>query len=123
MTNSPELPYSSHSSIVEAKSLVRQCAEPRPSGELVKTTLYRTSVLLGFSYTRTRDIWYGSARRIEAKEMDRLRLEAKNAELAHAVAAVKYLEKSLKGSRFSVVYDMVGNLHEALDALGENSPI
>ena len=120
MTNSPELPCSSHSSIVEAKLLVRRCAESRPSGELVKTTLYRTSVLLGFSYTRTRDIWYGSARRIEAKEMDRLRLEAENTELAHAVAAVEFLKKGLQGPRFSAVYAMVDSLNAALSAIGKD---
>ncbi len=123
MTNSPELPYSSSSSIEEAKCLVRRCAEPRPSGELIKTTLYRTSVLLGFSYTRTRDIWYGSARRIEAKEMDRLRLEARNAELAHAVAAVTILKKCLQGPRLSPVYGMVDYLNAALAAISESPPI
>jgi hypothetical protein len=120
MINSPELRYSSSASIVEAKSLVRRCAEPRPSGELVKTTLHRTSVLLGFSFTRTRDIWYGSARRIDAKEMDRLRLEAKNAELAHAVAAVEYLKKGLQDPRFFAVYGMVDSLNAALSAINKD---
>ena len=74
------------SSIDEAQTLVRRCAEPRPAGDLVKAAIRRASRQLGLSFTRTRDIWYGDARRIDAEEMDRLRQGAENAELAQAAA-------------------------------------
>jgi hypothetical protein len=41
--------------------------------------------------SRTRDIWYGDARRIDANEMDRLRRGAEEAELARALAALEFL--------------------------------
>jgi hypothetical protein len=52
--------------------------------------------------------------------MDRLRLEAKNAELAHAVAAVEYLKKGLQDPRFFAVYGMVDSLNAALSAINKD---
>ena len=72
------------SSIDEARALIRQCAEPRKVGELVKEAIFRTSRRLGMPVSRARDIWYGDAKRIDADEMDRLRRGAKEAELAQA---------------------------------------
>jgi hypothetical protein len=91
-------------SIEEAQSLVRRCAEPRPAGDQVKAAIRRASRQLGLSFTRTRDIWYGDARRIDAEEMDRLRQRAEDAELAQAVAGLevlrnRMLESNLPGSR------------------------
>ena len=69
--NPPTLSYVS--SISEAQALVRRCAEPRTAGDQVKAAILRSSRRLGFPFNRTKDIWYGDARRIDAAEMDRLR--------------------------------------------------
>ena len=67
--------------ISEALTLVRCCAEPRLAGESVKAAIRRASQRLDFPFTRTKDLWYGDARRIDAGEMDRLRQEALNTKL------------------------------------------
>ena len=79
---SPNSPFAS--SIEEARALIRRCAEPRKLGELVKEAIFRASRRLEMPVSRARDIWYGDARRIDAHEMDRLRLVAEEAELAQA---------------------------------------
>jgi hypothetical protein len=57
----------------EAAELVRAVAEPQVKGELVKVAIARAASVLGWSYSRTEDIWRSEARRIEAHEMDQLR--------------------------------------------------
>ncbi len=92
MSSSSRFPISSAvPSIEEAKALVRQCAEPRPSGDLVKVAIFRASRRLNISIRRTRDIWYGGARRIDSVEMDQLRRCAAEAELAKVEAAIEFL--------------------------------
>jgi hypothetical protein len=76
----PNSPFAS--SIDEARVLIRQCAEPRMVGELVKQAIFRASRRLEMPVSRARDIWYGGAKRIDAYEMDRLRRAAAEAELA-----------------------------------------
>lgn len=74
------------SSVSEASLLVRRVAEPRDVSDSVKAAIVRAARRLGFPFSRTRDLWYGHARRIDAAEMDRLRdLAAKReAELLRA---------------------------------------
>lgn len=92
MIRPTKLPNSSYaSSIDEAQTLVRRCAEPRPAGDLVKAAIRRASSRLDLPFSRTRDIWYGDARRIDSEDMDRLRRGAEKAELAQAVAAIEFL--------------------------------
>lgn len=80
------------SSIDEARALIRKCAEPCKAGELVKEAIFRASRRLEMPFSRAQDIWYGDARRIDANEMDRLRLGAEEAELAQALAALEFLK-------------------------------
>lgn len=61
----------------EASGLVRRVAEPRPVGDSVKAAIRRASRRLGFSPSRTKDLWYSNARRIDAEEMDALRRAAR----------------------------------------------
>lgn len=61
------------SASAEAATLVRELAEPRPIGDTVKAALRRAARLVGFSPGRTKAIWYGEARRINAEEIDILR--------------------------------------------------
>ena len=75
MSNKSEIlsENSEMSSVVEATTLIRRAAEPRPVGDSVKGAIRRAAYRLGLSFTRTKDIWYGDARRIDADEMDALR--------------------------------------------------
>jgi hypothetical protein len=105
MISPTKLPSSRYaSSIDEAQTFVRRCAEPRLPGDSVKAAIRCASRRLGLSFTRTRDIWYGDARRIDAAEMDRLRQAAENAEFAQAIVGIevlrnRMLESNLPASR------------------------
>src|ERR1700694_2734257 len=118
-TKLPNSPYAS--SIDEAQILVRRCAEPRPAGDQVKAAVRRASQRLGIPFSRTRDIWYGDARRIDAEEMDRLRRGAEKAELAQAVAAIEFLKNKAVAP---ASHQAITNLRAALlafqrDTIGE----
>lgn len=57
----------------EAMALVRAVAEPGGTrGEAVKVKIARAATLLGWSYSRTEDIWYGLARKVDV-ELAKLR--------------------------------------------------
>jgi hypothetical protein len=115
MIGATKLPNSSYaSSIDEAQTLVRRCAEPRPAGDQVKAAIRRASQRLEIPFSRTRDIWYGDARRIDAEEMDRLRRGAEKAELAQAVAAIGFLRNKILASPSSASNQVITSLHAAL---------
>jgi hypothetical protein len=122
MIGANKLPNSSYiSSIDEARTLVRRCAEPRPANDSVKAAIRRASERLETPFSRTRDIWYGDARRIDAEEMDRLRHGAEKAELAQAAAAIEFLKNRAVAP---ASHQVITNLHAALlafqrDTLGE----
>ena len=119
MIGATKLASSSHaSSIDEAQTLVRRCAEPRPAGDQVKAAIRRASRQLGLSFTRTKDIWYGDARRIDAGEMDRLRQVAENAELAQAVAGIEVLRNRMLESSLPASRQVFAALTAALSSLG-----
>jgi hypothetical protein len=121
MVGPTKLPNSSHaSSIAEAQTLVRRCAEPRPAGDLVKAAIRRASQRLEIPFSRIRDIWYGDARRIDAEEMDRLRRGAENAELAQAVVGIELLKNRMLASRSPASQQVVAGLNVALHALGHD---
>jgi hypothetical protein len=106
------------SSIAEAQTLVRRCAEPRPAGDQVKAAVRRASQRLGIPFSRVRDIWYGDARRIDAEEMDRLRQVAENAELVQAVAGIEVLRNRILESNLPASRQVFVSLTAALSALG-----
>lgn len=64
------------SSVAEASLLIRKVAEPRPVGDKVKAAIRRAAQMLGFPFSRAKDIWYEDARRIDPVEMDALREQA-----------------------------------------------
>ena len=112
MVGPSNLPSSSYgSSIDEAKILVRRCAEPRPAADQTKAAIRRASQRLEIPFSRTRDIWYGDARRIDAEEMDRLRCGAEKAELAQAIAAIEFLKNRAVAP---ASHQVITNLHAAL---------
>ena len=119
VTENPS-PSSCGSSIEEAMALVRQCAEPRPAGDQVKAAILRASRRLGFPFNRTRDIWYGHARRIDAEEMDRLRKGADNVEIARALAGIEALRNRMLASQSPASRQVVAGLNAALRALGRD---
>jgi hypothetical protein len=87
----------------------------------VKAAIRRASRRLEIPFSRTRDIWYGDARRIDAEEMDRLRRGAERAELAQAVAAIEFLKNKAVAP---ASHQVITNLHAALlafqhDTVGE----
>jgi hypothetical protein len=121
MVGLSKLPNSSYASIDEAKILIRRCAEPRPAADQTKAAIRRASQRLEIPFSRTRDIWYGDAKRIDAEEMDRLRRGAEKAELAQAVAAIEFLKNKAVAP---ASHQVITNLHAALlafqrDTIGE----
>jgi hypothetical protein len=115
-TKLPSSPYTA--SIDEAQTIVRRCAEPRLPGGSIKAAIRSASRRLGFSFTRTRDIWYGDARRIDAAEMDRLRQAAENAEFAQAIAGIEVLRNRMLESNLPASRQVFAALTAALSALG-----
>jgi hypothetical protein len=103
--------------IEEAQILVRRCAEPRRADEGVKRSIRRVSRLLELPFSRTWDLWYGNAKRVDAGEMDRLRRVAENAKRAQAVTGLKYVGSRLLASRSSAAHQVIAGLTEALLAL------
>lgn len=51
---------------------LKELADPRPVGDLVKAAIGRAARITGLSYTRAFDVWYGKARRIDAHEAARI---------------------------------------------------
>lgn len=76
--------YSEMSDVAYAADLIRQI-EPRRNMS-VKEWIVVTARRLGWSYSRAKAVWYGDARRIDAREMDALRAAVRAREtrsLAH----------------------------------------
>jgi hypothetical protein len=117
-----KLANSHASSIDEAQTLIRQCAEPRPAGDSVKAAIRRASLKLQMPFVRVRAIWYGEARRIDSEEMDRLRRGAEKAELAQAVAAIEFLANKALASPSSASHQMMTSLQAALLTFSPETP-
>jgi hypothetical protein len=105
------------SSLEESRFLARKCAEPRPAGDTTKAAILRSSHRLQLPFSRIKNIWYGEARRIDAKEMDRLRRVADEAELAQAVAGVEFAIKKIENSGSLGSPQVIAGLVAALETL------
>ncbi len=57
----------------EAAELAKRACEPVRPGEKIAAQIARAARALGFSYTRTEDLWRMEARRIDSWEMDWMR--------------------------------------------------
>jgi hypothetical protein len=101
----------------EARHLVHRCAEPRPVGDSIKAAIYRSAKRLGFTFSRTRDLWYANARRIDAWEMDRLRERAAGAEIKQAMAGLEILRNRLSQMPSPACRELVAGIDAALHAL------
>jgi hypothetical protein len=80
----------------------------------------RASRRLDLPFSRTRDIWYGDARRIDAEEMDRLRQAAFRTEFTNAIAGIETLRNQMLASRSEAACQVAAGLNAALRALGRN---
>lgn len=106
------------SSAREASTLVRQVAEPRPVGDSVKSAIGRAARRLGFTFSRTKDIWYEHARRIHADEIDRLRDQAGRREAALAVESLLVLRNRLAATDPEFHRGTIDALERALASVG-----
>jgi len=106
------------SSLAEASALVRRVAEPRPAGDKVKAAIVRAARRLGFPVSRTKDLWYRDARRIDAHEMDRLRERAARVEARLAVASLLALRGRLAAADADFHRPTLAALDDALRAMG-----
>jgi hypothetical protein len=77
------------SSAAEMTTLLKVVAAPAEPGESVKAVIGRASRRLGWSWGRTKRLYYGEARRIDAEEMDLARSKARerSQKLALAIEA------------------------------------
>lgn len=57
----------------EAADGLFSLAQPIPRGDKAKAQIARAAKAAGLAYTRTWDIWYRKARRIDAHELDAIR--------------------------------------------------
>jgi hypothetical protein len=57
----------------EASVLLKRAADALAGRATIKQRIGTMAHALGWAYSRTRDIWHGEARRIDAHEMDQLR--------------------------------------------------
>lgn len=105
------------SEIDEARNLVKRCAEPTPAGDSVKAAISRAAYRLGFSYSRTRNLWYGEARRIDAREMDALRAGAAVSEIDQGISNLKTLRERLSKASSPVARQALDGIDAALGVL------
>lgn len=117
----PKIPseQSEMSSVSEASSLLRRVAGPRDVEDSVKALIRRAARRLQWGFSRTKDIWYGNARRIDAAEMDRLRGEAARAEAEHLRARLVALRNGLAATDPELHRETIDALERALRAMGD----
>src|SRR5262245_515730 len=60
--------------MADIRSQLKELALPCPAGDRVKSAIGRAAKESGLSYERTRKIWYGEAHRIEAAEIELVRV-------------------------------------------------
>jgi hypothetical protein len=102
----------------EAMALIKRCAEPRPVNDYASEAINRAAVRLGFAPGRAKSIWYGEARRIDAREMDRLRAVADAVEIEAAVHSIAALRRRMSLSNSPLSREVVDRLDDCLRTLG-----
>lgn len=106
------------SSVAEASELLRSVAGPREASDSVKALIRKAATRLRWKTSRTKDIWYGDARRIEAAEMDRLRAEAIRVEIEVARARLMALRNGLAATDPEFHRETIDALERALRGMG-----
>ena len=87
------------------------------AGATIKERIVKTSRALGWVYSRTRDVWYEQARRIDAHEMDALRAAVRQRELEEAKREYRELDARLARLEAAVALANPTLDREALDLL------
>lgn len=106
------------SSAYEAAELIQRIAEPRPVGDSVKAAIGRAAGRLGWPYSRTKDVWYQDARRIDAEELDALRRKDAQLDWERAVESVVGLRERLAATDADFHRETIGSLDRALRSMG-----
>jgi|SRR5882672_147411 len=81
------------SSISEARDLVRIIGTSREGS--VKGAITYAARRLGWAYSRTKNIWYNDAKRIDAHEIDRLREVEREVARERAIASMVVLRREV----------------------------
>lgn len=119
---SENLEKASVSSAAEMTDLLRSVASPAHPGESVKAVIGRAARRLGWDYGRTRRLYYGEARRIDAREMDRAREIAREREATDRAmaqeAANEFRRMGERIARLEAILLLVANQDGALADAG-----
>jgi hypothetical protein len=106
------------SSVSEAQTLVQRVAAPREATDSVKAAIVRAARRLGWKFTRTREIWYGHARRIDAAEMDALREAAGRMEARLLISNLLVMRERLSKTDADFNQPQIVALDNALRSFG-----
>lgn len=106
------------SSVMEASQLIRRVAGSRDVTDSIKAAIGRAALRLGWSYSRTKEIWYRNARRIDAHEIDQLRERAGRAEAELAIANLLALRERLAATDPHFHQPTIAALERALVGMG-----
>ena len=100
------------SSAVEMTTLLKMVAAPAEPGESVKMVIGRASRRLGWPWGRTKRLYYGEARRIDAEEMDLARADARKRSQKLALAIEAKHEYEELTARIARVEALLGNANK-----------
>jgi hypothetical protein len=106
------------SSVDEASTLLRRVAGPRDAGDSVKVLIWRAARRLHWGPSRTKDVWYRNARRIDADEMDRLRNEAAKVKAEGLKSQLLEMRDGLAATNAEVHRPAIDTLERSLRELG-----
>jgi hypothetical protein len=111
------------SDVAEASELVREVAPVQ--GATIRERILFAARKLGWRYSRTRDVWYEQARRIDAGEMDQLRRTMDARKLQEATneyrdlrARIARIEAALLASDEDFHRPQIDALQQSLRGLG-----
>jgi hypothetical protein len=106
------------SSVAEASTLLRSFVGDAPAGTKVKSLITSAAKAAGWKFTRTKDVWYRDARRIEAHEMDRLRSVAAKLEVERTINRLLVLREGLAKTDPDFHRETIDALERALRGMG-----
>lgn len=116
------------SSLVEMQSLVHQAADHTALSDNWKDRVQAAARALGFGWSRTKDLYYQDARRIDAEEMDRARKvvralaeQQKRREAAEHVAWLRRTVQSLREDGRQLDGDSLDVLERLAGVVGAES--
>lgn len=106
------------SSAAEASTLLRVVAGPREASDKIKSLIRRAARRLHWSPSRTKDVWYQDARRIDATEMDQLRDVAVQVEIETTKQRLLAMRNGLAATDPQFHRETIDALERALRGMG-----